>query len=157
MAADSHHMKQHGGIIQPSTASSDVDCAQQTARAGAGCATGYHVVGQHSGQTTDGEATLAATRFPLLRRLSLTSLVAMLVTATAMILLYRLDQLDEHESIAAQENEKTAIYIMHLLDDQLDAFVTATQGLNTGTLQANPDAKGLAAALDTIHEHHVIG
>lgn len=64
-------------------------------------------------------ATLAAARFPLLRRLSIISLLAMLATATLLILLYRQDQLKEHEALAAQENERSATHLTHLMESQI--------------------------------------
>ena len=104
----------------------------------------------------DSEAALAATRFPLLRRLSLTSLLAMLITATLLILLYRQDQLDEHEEIAAQENEKTAIHLIHLMNGQIDAYVAAAAGLDARALQANLGIAAFNATLDTVREHRIL-
>ena len=95
---------------------------------------------------------LQATHFPLLRRISITSLLATLVAAALLVLLYRQDQLAEHREIAAQKNEKTGMQLMHLLDDQLDAYVSSTQGLDMQSLQANPDAAAMAAALETIQD-----
>jgi len=98
----------------------------------------------------------ASARFPLLRRLSVTTLIAMLITASLLILLYRQDQLAEHEKIAAQENEKTATHLVHLLDDQLAALVATTAGFNAQALRTNPDADRLAATLDTVREHSAL-
>ncbi len=94
--------------------------------------------------------------FPLLRRLSITSLLAMLVTAAILIFLYRQDQVTEHENIAEQENEKTAIHLTHLLDDRITTLISATEGLDTQSLRVNPNIGLFATALETVREHHVV-
>ncbi|MBI5439079.1 MAG: EAL domain-containing protein [Nitrosomonadales bacterium] len=115
-----------------------------------------HRTGQDNNQMADAGTAFAAPRFPLLRRLSITSLLAMIATAALLIFLYRSDQFAEHEEIAAQENEKTAIHLIHLLDDRFDAFVTATKGLDAQALRANPGINLFDATLDTVREHHVL-
>ena len=113
-----------------------------------------HMTG-HS-QEIDAGAALAATRFPLLRRISITSLLATLITATLLIFLYRQDQLDEHQEIAAQENEKTAVHLIHLMNDQINAYVAATAGLDTQALRAYPGIAPFNATLDTVREHAIV-
>lgn len=76
----------------------------------------------------------AFNRFPLLRRLSIASLVAMLVTAAILIFAYRQDQLDEHEVISVQVNEKAAIHLMHALDNQINLLVKRQNELKTESL-----------------------
>lgn len=80
----------------------------------------------------------------------------MVSTAALLIFLYRQDQFAEHEEIAAQENEKTAIHLINMLDDQLNIFVAATEGFDVHALQANPNANLFATTLDTVREHHVL-
>jgi diguanylate cyclase (GGDEF)-like protein len=80
----------------------------------------------------------AANKPSLLRQLSIASLVAMLVTATVLIFLYRQDQLAEHEKIAAQVNKEFATQLIHLLDDQLYTLVSSSDGLDTQALRTNP-------------------
>jgi PAS domain S-box-containing protein len=108
------------------------------------------------GQKADAGAALAATRFPLLRRISITSLLATLITATLLIFLYRQDQLAEHEQIAAQENEKTAIHLIQLMNGQITAYVAATAGLDTRALRTNPGIAPFNAILNTVREHDIL-
>ncbi len=108
------------------------------------------------GPKADAGAVLAATRFPLLRRISITSLLATLITATLLIFLYRQDQLAEHEQIATQENEKTAIHLIQLMNEQITAYVAATAGLDTLALRANPGIAPFNATLDTVREHDIL-
>src|SRR3989338_3452158 len=108
------------------------------------------------GQEVDTGAALAATRFPLLRRLSIISLLATLVTATRLIFVNRQDQLAKNKQIAAQENEKTAIHLIQLMNRQIAAYVATTTGLDTQALRANPGINPFNATLDTIREHHIL-
>ncbi|MDD2915814.1 MAG: EAL domain-containing protein [Gallionella sp.] len=117
--------------------------------------TADRVVGQHD----DPKSSINTPALPgsrLLRRLSLTSLLAMFVTAAILIFLYQRDQFSEHEGIAAQENEKTAIHLIHLLDTRIETFISATEGLDALALRANPNVALLATALDTVREHHLL-
>ena len=111
---------------------------------------------QGNNQGVDAGVAIAATRFPLLRRLSIISLLAMLVTAAVLIFLYRQDQLAEHEKIAAQENEKTSIHLIHLLGERINTFIAATEGFDTQALRGNPHIGSFNATLDTIREHHIL-
>lgn len=73
----------------------------------------------------DEENTLLATRnFSLTRRLSIVSLVAMLITAAALIGLYRADQLNEHEAIAAVQNEQTLTLLTQSQGERINAFLS---------------------------------
>jgi diguanylate cyclase (GGDEF)-like protein/PAS domain S-box-containing protein len=119
-------------------------------------ATGSCVTGQGDNQGADAGAALAATRFPLLRRLSIISLLAMLVIAATLILLYRQDQFTEHNEIAAQENEKTAIHLVHLMNGQINAYIAAAKGLDARALQLNPNINSFNAALDSVREHSIL-
>ena len=98
----------------------------------------------------------ATNRFPLLRRFSITSVAAMLVTAAILIFLYRQDQFAEHEEISAQNNEKTAAYLVHALDDRINALVVASNGFNAQALQPNPEIGLFADALEKVNAHDII-
>lgn len=94
-----------------------------------------------------------ADRFPLLRRLSLASLLAIFLTATLLVFLYWQDQLAVHAGIAAEENEKTLSHLTHALDGQLDAYVAGSARPDAGDMSAHPDLDSLfASELKAIHE-----
>jgi len=80
----------------------------------------------------------------------------MLVTALLLILLYRQDQLDEHQEIAAHENEKTAIHLIHLMNGQINAYLAATAGLDVAALRTYPGIGAFNATLDTVREHSIL-
>jgi len=108
-------------------------------------------------QEGDVGAAIASTQFPLLRRLSLISLLAMFITAAILILLYRQDQLDEHQGIAAQENERIASHLIRVRDNPINAFVTGAAGLDTQALRANPQIGPFAAVVaDMTHDQPII-
>ena len=111
--------------------------------------------GAHNHKDSSG-AALASTRFPLLRRLSIVSLLAMLLTASLLILLYQEDQLDEHVEIAAQENEKTATHLIHLMNGQIDAYMTTAAGLDAQAIRSNPAIGAFNATLNTVREHSIL-
>jgi len=73
--------------------------------------------------------------FPLLRRLSISSLVVMLITASILIFLYRRDQISEHTAFAERISERTAIHLTHLLGDQIYTIITASNGVDTQDLR----------------------
>ena len=95
-------------------------------------------------------------RFQLLRRLSLISLLAMLATAALLILLYRQDQLEEHRELAAQENEKSATHLTHLMEGQIKAYIAATAELDVQALRSNPGIGTFNATLETVREHSIL-
>lgn len=64
-----------------------------------------------------------ASRYPLLHRLSITILVAMLVTAMVLIFLYRQDQLGEHQKITAEENARILTHLIHDLDTPIHDLI----------------------------------
>jgi PAS domain S-box-containing protein len=98
----------------------------------------------------------ATNQFPLLRRFSITSLVAMFVTATILVFLYRQDQLAEHKEVAAQNNEKTVMHLMRLLDDQINTLITTSNGFDTQALRANPNIDLFTAALERVREYDTL-
>ncbi|MDO8465735.1 MAG: EAL domain-containing protein [Gallionella sp.] len=107
-------------------------------------------------QQANAAASLTATRYPLLHRLSIISLLAMIVTAAILIFLYRNDQLAEHEEIAGQENEKTAIHLAHLMNGQINAYLASTAGLDPQTLRTNPGIQAFKGTLNTVREHSIL-
>ncbi|MDH4234477.1 MAG: PAS domain S-box protein [Gallionella sp.] len=94
-------------------------------------------------------------QFHLLRRLSITSLVAMLITSATLTLLYRQDQISGYEKTAAQQNKKAANQLMRLLENQIGTLVANSNGLGPQAIRANPDIDMFAAALKNIHENHI--
>jgi len=99
---------------------------------------------------------LSSERFTLLRRFSITSLVAMLLTASVLVLLYRQDQFVEHEEIAAHQSEKIAIHLNHLLDNQLKGTAFADIGFKAQALRESLDSNALFTALANVPEHQLI-
>lgn len=95
-------------------------------------------------------------RFTLLQRLSITSLVAMLLTASSLVFLYRQDQFSEHKEIAAQQSEKIATHINHLLNNQLKDLVITRNGFNARALREHLDSNALFTALGNTPEHRFI-
>lgn len=100
---------------------------------------------------------LTSSRFNLLRRLSITSLVAMLVTVSVLILLYWQDQISEHKIIATEENERTAIFLMQLLGDRINTLILKSNVPHPRILRMQPNLdKSIASALKTIREYDII-
>jgi diguanylate cyclase (GGDEF)-like protein/PAS domain S-box-containing protein len=93
--------------------------------------------------------------FSLRRRLLIVSLLVMLVTAATLIFLYRADQIAEHTTIAARENEKTLAYLTHLMDEQIGAFVSNRVDTRTPQTIQNLDSS-FASALGIIRERDVL-
>lgn len=106
-------------------------------------------------QGADIKSFPTANKFSLLRRLSITSLAAMLITAATLVFLYRQDQFSEHEEIAAYENEKIAIHLTHLLSDQINTLIFSSEGRDAQTLRANQNIDAFSAVLEAAREHHV--
>ncbi len=96
-----------------------------------------------------------AEAFSLRRRLLIVSLLVMLVTAATLIFLYRADQIAEHTTIAARENEKTLAYLTHSMDEQIGAFVGNRVDPRTPQAIQNLDSS-FAAALGIIRAHDVL-
>ncbi len=107
-------------------------------------------------QRTETSSLLTANQYPLLLQFSMISLMAMLIIATGLVFLYRQDQLAEHNKIVAQSNEKAAIHLMELLDQQINILVTTSYGLDTQALQTNPNVGLITAALETVRERDVL-
>ncbi len=115
-----------------------------------------HLAGQSGHQTHPAGIALDEARYPLMRRLSITSLLATIVTAILLISLYRQDQLAEHEAIAAEENEKTATHLIQLMSRQIGAYLAATAGLDIQALRTNPGIGPFNTTLNTVREHRIL-
>ena len=92
-------------------------------------------------------------KFPLLRQFSIISLVAMIVTAFVLILLFRQDQLAEHSAISAKKNLEIAHQITHFLDEEINQFITQSKGLDAQALRNNPHVDLLTSALNLFHKN----
>ncbi|KXS33775.1 MAG: putative Histidine kinase [Candidatus Gallionella acididurans] len=102
------------------------------------------------------EADNSKGEFPLLRRLSITILAAMLVTAFILILLYRQDQLASFESHASDENEKVLYQLVNTFDKDIAAYVSNAK-VNSSTLPNTPDLDSIfAQELKQINKHNIL-
>lgn len=107
-------------------------------------------------QPSDTIRLLAANPFPLLRRFFILSLLAILIAIVALVFLYRQNKIAEYDEIAAQNNEKIATKLSHLIDDQINTLITTSKGLDTQALQVNPNIAPFAAALRKVNEHDIL-
>ncbi len=99
----------------------------------------------------------AAHKFPLLRRLSIASLLSILATTTLLIYLYRQDQITEHTRVAAEANLKTLSYLTHSLDKQISAYISNSERLNAKAKPANPKLDSLfTSALKVIRKDGIL-
>jgi diguanylate cyclase (GGDEF)-like protein/PAS domain S-box-containing protein len=95
--------------------------------------------------------------FPLLRRLSITSLIAMLVTAAILIFLFRQNELAEHTEVTANSNKKTLLYLVRSLDKPIMAYITSSAARGTPPLSSIQSMDLLfASELKTIHEDNFL-
>ncbi len=106
-------------------------------------------------QKTDIYRRSVAEKYSLRRRLLIVSLLVMLVTASTLIFLYRAEQITEHATIAAAQNEKTLAHLSHSLDEPISAFVIPSDATPVPQTMSNLDAL-FASALGIIHEHDVL-
>lgn len=103
------------------------------------------------------ESEVIADRFSLVRWLSVTSLMAMLLTAAVLIFLFRQDQLAEFEKSAREENERVLLHLAYTLNDQINTFVASSSGLNSQSLKSNPNLDALfTASLEQLKEHDLL-
>jgi diguanylate cyclase (GGDEF)-like protein/PAS domain S-box-containing protein len=84
-----------------------------------------------------------AERFNLLRRLSITSLLTLIITASLLVMLYRHDQMEEHREVAAQENERIARHLTRLLGSDLVHYIAQAETLETAALRTHPNLGAL--------------
>ncbi len=111
----------------------------------------------NNSQVADAGRRPVAGTFSLRRRLSIVSLLVMLITAVTLILLYRADQIAEHTALAANNNEKTLAYLTHALEEPINAFIGNDNAVDTRALQTISNLDDLfASALDIIRERDVL-
>lgn len=107
--------------------------------------------------TPSSKNTVLHSKFPLLRRLSIVSLIAMLITAAVLVFAYRHDQLTEHELIDAEKNDTILLHFKHSIGKQINAYVLSQQGAQPQDLQATQKLKALFVfALQQINEHGIL-
>lgn len=95
--------------------------------------------------------------FALLRRLSITSLIAMLVTAAILIFLYRQNELADHAEITSDSNKKTLLYLARSLDRQIGTYITDSDARGSPALSSIQNMDLLfASELKTIDEDHFL-
>ena len=111
---------------------------------------------QNAQQLTAAKSSSAENHFPLLRRFSIASLVAMLATVTILILLYRHDQLTEHENISEQQSEQIVAHFTRLLGDRANTITSSSNVLDPKLLPVNPSIALLPSAQEIISEHDVL-
>lgn len=99
---------------------------------------------------------LAEQQFPLLRRLSISSLVVMLITAATLISLYRQDQIAEHREIAERNSEKTAIHLARLLDGQIYTILAASNRFDTQDLRMSRNIVFHTEAMKILREYGLL-
>ena len=104
----------------------------------------------------DAISLLATNPFALLRRYSMISLVALLVTVVILLFLYRQGELAEHDEIAAESSKRASIHFVRRLGAQIDTLITASNGLGAKALQANQDNVVLADAPEVARDYDVI-
>jgi PAS domain S-box-containing protein len=94
--------------------------------------------------------------FPLLRHLSITILVAMLVTAFILILLYRQDKLASFEKQTSEKNENTLYQLGNAAEDDIATYISSEKGnFSTPPDTGNLDSK-FAQILKQINEPHIL-
>ncbi len=100
---------------------------------------------------------VVSNEFSLVRWLSITSLLAMLLTASILIFLFRQDQLSEFEKNAGVENERILVHLSYALKNQINTYITSSKTLDPGTQKANPNLDALfAASLNQLKEHDIL-
>lgn len=90
--------------------------------------------------------------FPLLRRLSVSSLVAMLATALAMIWFYRADQLSEHVTINENESVRAIAHLAKHFGDQFHSLTISSYGFDNQELKANPKVDSLLPLVEKLND-----
>ncbi len=78
-------------------------------------------------------------RFPLLKKLATYSLLTMTAIAALLIVLFRNDQISEHEQLAAQDNRERAAHLLRLLDDKLIRLIASSSTLTPREFPDNPE------------------
>jgi len=92
-------------------------------------------------------------RINLARRLTVGNTLAFLIAAIVLVLLYRHDQIEEHSTLLAGENERTAHHLARMFGDRIAAFVARSDTPETDDPRRHPEI----AALDALVNEHVDG
>lgn len=79
-----------------------------------------------------------AQSFPLLRRLAISSLAVMLLTAALLIMLYRQDQIEQYEEQAAHDNRVRSSLLARLLEEDIHTLIFGTSDLEHQALRKDP-------------------
>ncbi|MDO8606090.1 MAG: PAS domain S-box protein [Phaeospirillum sp.] len=88
--------------------------------------------------------------FKLLRYFSLTSAVALTVTAVLLVMLYRSDQMDEHTKIAEEENARLATSFANTFWRQFSPFFSSLSGIDPGRVRGRGEFRALDIAFETL-------
>lgn len=94
--------------------------------------------------------------FPLLRRLTISSLAAMLQTAALLIMLYRQDQIEQYEKQTAQEGHARASLLIQLLDADIHTLISGSSKLEPQALRKNPHIAEFRDKLEKLVGHDVL-
>ncbi len=98
----------------------------------------------------------SAEKFPLLRRFSIVSLAAMLVTAALLAFLYRSDQQTASEHYFAEKNGRILSHLAGMLNEPINALLANSTGVNSNqAMQPNPDPL-FASLLTYIYEYNIL-
>lgn len=106
-------------------------------------------------QEQDATTVHLAEKFPLLRRILFTCVLAMFITAAAAVYLYRTDQLAEYQTIAALENTHSLTRLAFSLDGQLNAFISSTNKIETSALGRAKNIDLLLANIESRNEERL--
>ncbi len=107
-------------------------------------------------QCADKSSHLASSKFYLLRRLSITSLVVMLVTASVLILLYQRDEVAEANRVAIESGKELAGRLIRSLDEPAHVLVASSHGLDAQALARNPAIAVFSDELGQVLEPNVL-
>ncbi|TAN77787.1 MAG: PAS domain S-box protein, partial [Magnetospirillum sp.] len=88
--------------------------------------------------------------FRLLRYFSLTSAVALTVTAVSLVMLYRSDQMDEHINIAQEENARLATSFANTFWRQFAPFFSSLVGMEPALIRKRGELRALDIAFDSL-------
>jgi hypothetical protein len=108
-----------------------------------------------SGKETVAESVSCAkstsSRFHLLRKLTWTSVLAIVIAAVSLITLYWFDQLAEHRAGAEQENEKITLRLAQQYHSALTRYIAEMSGLPVEHLGGHQSV----AAMDVLVESYL--
>ncbi len=88
--------------------------------------------------------------FRLLKYFSLTSAVALLVTAVLLVMLYRKDQMDEHLKLAEEENARLATSFANTFWRQFAPFFSSLSSIEPELIRKRGELRALDIAFETL-------